>query len=88
MAQPIRAVYNEGWLRLLDPVNLVEGEQIQVTILSERDQVMVALGDMVVQPSDFEDDIDEAELARVIEEGFRGQPPLSETIIQERREGP
>jgi hypothetical protein len=32
--------------------------------------------------------VDEEALAREIEEGFQGQPPLSDTIIEERRNGP
>jgi hypothetical protein len=32
--------------------------------------------------------IDEEALMLEIEEGFRGQPLLSDTIIEERREGP
>jgi hypothetical protein len=43
----------------------------------------------VVQwPETTGEDIDEAILMREIEAAFTGQPPLSETIIQERREGP
>lgn len=91
-SQPVRAVYSEGQLRLLDPVNLSEGEEVQLTILSEEERVLAALGDLLVkvpEPTD-EDfvDLDEEMLAREIEEGFRGQPPLSDTIIEERRTGP
>jgi predicted DNA-binding antitoxin AbrB/MazE fold protein len=89
MSQPIRAVYNNGQLRLLDPVDLSEGEQIQLMILSQEERVLSALGDLLIQiPSPTGDDIDEDALADEIEEGFRGQPPLSETIIEARREGP
>ena len=89
MSQPIRAVYSEGQLRLLDPVDLTEGEQIQFMILSDEERVVAALGDLLVEiPDLMGEDIDEDVLAREIEEGFRGQPPLSDTIIEERREGP
>jgi predicted DNA-binding antitoxin AbrB/MazE fold protein len=83
MSQPIRAVYNNGQLRLLDPVNLSEGEQIQLMILSDKERVDAALGDLLVEIPEPED-----AFAREIEEGFRGQSPLSDTIIEERREGP
>jgi predicted DNA-binding antitoxin AbrB/MazE fold protein len=89
MSQPIRAVYSEGQLRLLDPVDLSEGQEIQLTILSDEDRVRAALSDLLVEIADPSDeDIDEDALAREIEAGFQGQPPLSDTIIEERREGP
>jgi predicted DNA-binding antitoxin AbrB/MazE fold protein len=88
MSQPIRAIYKGGQLRLLEPVNLVEGQEIRVMILSEREQVRAALGDLLVEVPDDAQDIDETSLAQEIETGFKGQSPLSESIIQERREGP
>ena len=89
MSQPIRAVYKGGQLWLLDPVHLTEGQEIRVVILSEEDRVRAALGDLVVPVSaPAEEDVDEEALAREVEAGFRGQSPLSETILEERREGP
>jgi len=89
MSQPIRAVYKDGWLWLLDPVHLTEGQEIRVLILSEEDRVRAALGDLVVPFSTpAEEDVDEEALAREVEAGFRGQPPLSDTILEERRAGP
>ena len=89
MSQPIRAVHHQGNLRLLDPVDLSEGQEIQVVILSDRDRARAALGDLLVEfPDPTGEDIDEEALLREIREAFRGQPPLSETIIEERREGP
>ena len=87
MMQSVRAVYKDGLLRLLDPVDLVDGQEVSITIMSERDRVRAALGDLLAQlPDPTRDDIDENELMREIEAGFRGQPPLSETIIAERHE--
>ena len=89
MSQPIRAVYKGGQLWLLDPVHLTEGQEIRVLILSEEDRLRAALGDLVVPLSaPAEEDVDEEALAREVEEGFRGQPPLSETILEERHAGP
>jgi len=89
MSPPIRAVYKGGQLWLLDPVHLTEGQEIRILILSEEDLVRAALGDLVVLLSaPAEEDVDEEALAREVEEGFRGQSPLSETILEERREGP
>ena len=89
MSQPIRAVYKGGQLWLLDPVHLTEGQEIRLLILSEEDRVRAALGDLVVPLSaPAEEDVDEEALAREVEEGFRGQLPLSDTILEERRAGP
>ncbi len=89
MTQTIRAVYERGQLRLLDPVNLTDGQEIQLMILSEREQARAALHDLLVQVVDPTDEgTDETAMAREIEASFRGQPPLSETIIEQRREGP
>jgi predicted DNA-binding antitoxin AbrB/MazE fold protein len=89
MSQAIRAIYTDGQLHLLDPVVLNEGQQVQLVILSDEERVLAALGDLLVEVPDLTDEnIDEAALMREIEEGFRGQSPLSETIIEERREGP
>jgi predicted DNA-binding antitoxin AbrB/MazE fold protein len=89
MSTSIRAVFENGKLRPLEPVDLAEGQEIQVTILTDRERALAALGDSLVKlpPSD-DADIDEEALLKEIEEAFRGQPPLSETIIEERREGP
>ena len=56
---------------------------------SEKAKVLAALGDLVINiPASPEaDDVDEAALMAEIEEAFRGQPPVSETIIAERNEG-
>jgi predicted DNA-binding antitoxin AbrB/MazE fold protein len=90
----IRAIYEGGKLRLLEPVNLIEGQEVELVlkVTSEQDRVRAALADLPIRWPDMisatEDDLDEAALAREIEEGFRNAPPLSETIIQERRESP
>lgn len=83
---PIRAVYNDGQLRLLDPVELSEGEEIQLMILSDEERVIAALGDLLVKVPDPADNVDEEALAREVEEGFR--TPLSDAIIEERRRSP
>jgi predicted DNA-binding antitoxin AbrB/MazE fold protein len=89
MSQPIRAIYSEGRLHLLDAVDLAEGQEIELTIRSDRERVRAVLGDLLlVLPDLSQEDIDEAALAQEIEAGFAEQPPLSETIIEERREGP
>lgn len=85
MAHPVRAIYSEGQLRLLEPVELSEGQEIQVMILSDDERVRAALGDLLVEfPEDTEESIDEEALLREIAEGFRNRPSVAEIIIQER----
>lgn len=89
MGQAIRAVYEQGWLRLLDPVNLIEGEEIYVMFLSERERAQAALDDLLVQyETEPVEDVDEAKLLAEIDAAMQGKPPISDAIIEERREGP
>lgn len=89
MTQAVRAVYEHGHLRLLDPVTLVEGEQVSVTIQSEREKMRAALSDLVVPSAPLpDDDLDEEALQQEVDAACQGVPPVSEVIIQERREGP
>jgi len=89
MEQAVRAVYEQGWLRLLDPVNLIEGQEIHLMFLSERERARAALDDLLVQyePEPIED-VDEAKLLAEIDTVMQGKPPLSDAMIEERREGP
>lgn len=92
MAQAVRAVYENGRLRVLDPVTLAEGEQVQVLILRAQERTRAALGDLLVEPApDTGDAVDEAGLLADIDAALAsvpGQTPVSEAIIQERQGGP
>ncbi len=89
MAQEVRAVYEHGRLRVLDPVSLAEGEQVQVMILREQERTRAALRDLLMDPGpDTGDVLDEAGLRAEIDAAMQGQVPLSTAIIQERQEGP
>ncbi len=89
MSQPMRAVYEGGRLRLLGPVDLDEGQEVGLIILSEQDQVRHALSDLLVhapEPGDAPED--EAALIQEIDAAVAGIPPVSAAIIEERRTGP
>lgn len=90
MAQTVRAIYEQGQLRLLEDVALSEGQEVNISILSDRDLIRAALGDLVVKfPEEASDEeIDEEALLREIEAELTGDLRLSEAIIEERREGP
>lgn len=88
MGTPIRAIYEKGHLRLLDPVDLAEGQEVHVEILSERERVIQALGDLIARQPEVEMDTSEDDLPAQaeIDEALRGTRPLSEIIIEERQE--
>lgn len=89
MTAPVRAVYEKGTLRLLHPVDLAEGQEIDVVILTERERAIAALGDLVAAPAQAsEKDIDEQVLLKELDETYGGRLSVSDAIIQERREGP
>jgi predicted DNA-binding antitoxin AbrB/MazE fold protein len=84
----IRAIYHNGQLQLLDPVNLAEGQEVQLQILESPSSLKDLIGDMLVQ---FDDDIaidesqlDEEAILAQIAEAMKGKRPLSEIIIEER----
>ncbi len=88
MTISVRAIFEKGRLRLLEPVELAEGQEIEVMILTEREHAIAALGDLFVEfPVLDNEDIDEQALLRELDETYQG-PPISEAIIEERRKGP
>ena len=89
MGQPVRAIYENGFFRPLEKVNLPDGEEVVLTFNSEQDRLREALGDLVASWPDPSIEIeDEEALMEEIREAFKGQRPLSEDIIEERRNGP
>ena len=75
-------------LHLTDPVDLAEGQEVQLVILSGQPDTRSVLRELLadVEADDLEP-LDEQALLREIEAAFSGQPPLSETILEERRDG-
>jgi predicted DNA-binding antitoxin AbrB/MazE fold protein len=88
MAQIIRAVYEHGQLRPLDPRALTDGQEIHLSILSEQEQVRAALADLLA-PVNAEpaDEMDEAALVATIDAALQGTSPVSEVLLTERHEG-
>ncbi|MDZ4767352.1 MAG: antitoxin family protein [Chloroflexota bacterium] len=89
MALPIHAIYEDGQLRLLDPVNLAQGQRVAVMIVPEINSVRDALSHMVVAQARVDENIDEDELMQLIEAELSAYPKtsLSEQVIQERLDG-
>jgi len=89
--QSLRAIYEQGYLRLLDPIDLSEGQEIRLMIIPEQERARVALADMlVVRRVEVDQDelIDEAALFAEVEAEMRNCPSVSDAIIEERRSGP
>lgn len=90
MALPVRAIYENGQLRLLDPVDLREGQTVTVNIepVSEQNALRAVLGDLIrwSDPDINSDEWVEAE-AQNIDRTFQGEIPLSQYIIEDRGEG-
>ncbi len=48
MQNRIRAIYKNGQLRLLEDVDLADGQEVELVILDQREQVRAALSDLLV----------------------------------------
>ena len=86
MMETIRAIYEGGQLRLLDPLDLKEGEAVYLRLVRDPDPVDEVLGDLLIRDDDSK--IDEglhrdAEITIPIRLPA-GARPLSEIIIEER----
>jgi predicted DNA-binding antitoxin AbrB/MazE fold protein len=51
MVVSIRAVYENGTLRPLTPIELEEGQEVQIEIVPTEGPIYTALGDLVVIPA-------------------------------------
>jgi len=91
MAGTIRAVYERGQLRPLEPLALRDGQEVRLAILSEREQARSALADLLspvgAESTTEADEVDETAILTAIDAALRGRPPVSDAIIDERREG-
>jgi predicted DNA-binding antitoxin AbrB/MazE fold protein len=90
MVERVEAIYENGQLRLLSPVRLVEGQRVQVAIEtpSSQEALHEALGDLVAHWPDLSDDSDSdlESLAEAIDQALQGKTPLSKIIIEDRGE--
>ena len=85
----IRAVYKNGQLQPLDPVELAEGQEVRLQIIDERHRVVDALSDLLVRDEGGgveADDFDEDALQKQLDTVLKGVT-LSDLIIEERRTG-
>jgi predicted DNA-binding antitoxin AbrB/MazE fold protein len=91
MGQTVRAIYEQGQLRLLDNVALAEGQEVNVSIHSDMEIARLLLRDILV-PTPIRrrgsDEVAEEALLREIQAELTADLRLSDAIIEERREGP
>lgn len=85
----IRAIYEQGHLRLLEPIDLAEGQEVEVVVHLKADDAALraALVDLDIQwsnPAADIESVDEDALLREVETAFQGEPPLSQYIIEDR----
>jgi len=89
----VKAIYEGGKFRLLEPIQLTEGQTVTLDILpemaksTEAEAIRAALGDTVRwhDPTDNRHDWVE-DMGDEIAAAFKGLKPLSEIIIEERDE--
>lgn len=90
MALKIRVAYQDGQIKLLDPVELQEGQQMTINIepVSDDEAIRAALGDSVQWPvPNYNEDAWVEDMADEIAEKLSRGRALSEIIIEERNSG-
>lgn len=86
----VRAIYRNGQLQLLDPVELTEGQEVQLQIVDTMtDRVQLALSDLLAHNSETtrqSSTLNEQVIQQNIDESAKGVT-LSDVIIEERQSG-
>ena len=80
----VRAVYHQGHLQLLDPVNLIEGQQVQLQIVEAETPLKILIADMLSPFEGVAGDVDEEAVLQELDRELQGKRPLSEIIIEDR----
>lgn len=83
----VRAIYQNGQLRLLEPIDLQDGQEIQVQIVSQPSKLLEAISDLIFSLQEDEVNrppFDETAVQNELDLALQGKRPLSELIIEER----
>ena len=83
----VRAVYQDGKFQPLDTVDLQEGQEVQLQIVGKPTSIQELIGDMLTHFEYEGSDIDEDAILQELDRALAGKRPLSEIIVEERREG-
>jgi predicted DNA-binding antitoxin AbrB/MazE fold protein len=82
MALPIRAIYKQGQLQLLEPINLSDGEEVEIMIVSEKDHHNEAFTNLLDDEQRYHLD-KEASLEALKDLLVRPSPPTEDFPIDE-----
>ena len=83
----VRAVYRDGKFQPLDSVDLQDGQEVQLQIVEKPASIQNIIGDMLTYFEHDDSDLDEEAVLQELDRALSGKRPLSEIIIEERREG-
>ena len=84
----VRAVYRDGKFQPLDNVDLQDGQEVQLQIVEKPASIQNIIGDMLTYFEHDDFDLDEEAVMQELDRALAGKRPLSEIIIEERREDP
>lgn len=83
----VRAIYRDGKFQPLDVVDLEEGQEVDLQIVAKSMPLTDIISDMLVQFPRDDTPLDEESIMHDLDQVLAGKKPLSEIIIEERREG-
>lgn len=87
MSTTLRAIYSNGHLVPLSPLELEEGQEVNILLTDPREEMMEILSGVMVDPNDYADYLGEIDdippIGAFDHEAGHGKP-LSEIIIEER----
>lgn len=87
MVKTVRAVYEKGKLRLLVPLDLQEGVEVDVTIQTPRERMRQLLESPGVEEDD-NNDLEDVPPVGIFDTYATQGKPLSQIIIEEREQSP
>ena len=84
----VRAIYHDGKFEPLDQIDLEDGQEVQLQIVKPPVSLKDIIGDMLTHFEPVDDvNLDEERIMQDLDQALAGKRPLSEIIIEERREG-
>lgn len=83
----VRAVFQDGKFQPLDTVNLQDGQEVQLQIVEHPTSLRAIIGDLLAHFDNDDTELDEEAIIRELDQTLSGKRPLSEIVIEERREG-
>lgn len=83
----VRAIYQNGTFQPIDDVNLADGQEVQLHIVSHAVSAKSIVEDLLVITAQSDADVfDEVSIMQELDEALTGKTPLSEIVIDERND--